>query len=145
MTKFTVLFTLMLLALYTFTIGAQTFTLLPSDNPTAVAMGLVLILIPVIGIGGVIIEVRFGIQAEKLAKQVEAEGRWPLLDFETTPSGRPVKASALIVFDRIREESQKAEGDWHSWFNLSLAYDACGDRKRARASMRKAIKLQKLQ
>lgn len=141
MTKFTVLFTLMLLALYTITIGAQTVALLSSNSPTGQAMGYFLILIPVIGVWGVASEIRFGIRAEKLAKQVQAENRWPNLDWDTTPSGRPVKASALIVFDRIKEESQKSEDDWHSWFNLALAYDGCGDRKRARIAMRKAIKL----
>jgi len=31
------------------------------------------------------------------------------------------------------------ENNWRSWFALGLIYDACGDRKRARSAMRKAI------
>ncbi|MFM6980893.1 MAG: tetratricopeptide repeat protein [Micrococcales bacterium] len=142
MTKFTVLFTLMLLALYAITLGAQTVALFQSSSPIGIAMGTFLIFIPLLGIWGIAVEVRFGIRAEKLAKKIQDEGKWPNLDFETTPSGRPVKANALKVFDRIKEESQGHEDDYHSWFNLALAYDACGDRKRARACMRKAIKLQ---
>lgn len=142
MTKFTVLFTLMLLALYVATLGAQTVSLLNSHSAVGISMGIALIVIPVVGIWGIILEVRFGMKAEKLAKLAQSEGRWPNLDFETTPAGRPVKSSALKVFDRIKDESQGAEGDWHSWFNLALAYDACGDRKRARQAMRKAIVLQ---
>lgn len=143
MVKFTVLFTLMLLALYVATLGSQTYTLLTSQNAVGVTMGAVLILIPALGIWGVFVEVKFGFAAEKLAKLAQQEGRWPNLDYETTPAGKPIKASALKVFDRIKEESQQAETDWHSWFNLALAYDACGDRSRARASMRKAIAMAK--
>ena len=38
-------------------------------------------------------------------------------------------------------EAEAAPEDWRSWFRLSCAYDAAGDRKRARASMRDAVKL----
>jgi Flp pilus assembly protein TadD len=36
---------------------------------------------------------------------------------------------------------ESAEDDWSAWFRLGLAYDDAGDRRRARAAMRTAIRL----
>ena len=64
---------------------------------------------------------------------------WPEFNLELRPSGRPVRASAAKVFAQFAELAEKNPDDWHSWFNLSLAYDAAGDSRRARAAMRKAV------
>jgi Flp pilus assembly protein TadD len=45
------------------------------------------------------------------------------------------------VFADFAARAEKNPDDWHSWFNLSLAYDAAGDSRRARAAMRKALGL----
>jgi Flp pilus assembly protein TadD len=45
------------------------------------------------------------------------------------------------VFAEYASRTEKSPDDWHSWFNLSLAYDAAGDSRRARAAMRKAVTL----
>jgi hypothetical protein len=143
MTKFWVIFMLLLLGMYFVLLGGAGIALLQTGQPIAVAMGLFLFVIPAVAAWGITLEIRFGIQAEKMAKQVESEGRWPLLNFELHPSGRPVKASALVVFEKIKAESEANPEDWHSWFNLGMSYDSCGDRKRARASLRKALSMKK--
>jgi len=127
--------------LYVVVLGQRGVMLLGQPNAIGKVMGLFILILPVFGFVGIFQELRFGVSVEKMAKQVEAEGLWPLRDLPIRPSGRPEKAAADREFERIRDEVDKAPEDWHSWFNLGLAYDACGDRRRARASMRKALRL----
>jgi hypothetical protein len=127
--------------LYVIVLGGRGVLMLEQSSPVAKVFGVFILVLPVFGFVGIFLELRFGIRVERLAKQVEAEGTWPIRDIPMRPSGRPEKAAADKEFERIREELDKAPEDWHSWFNLGIAYDACGDRRRARASMRKALVL----
>jgi hypothetical protein len=127
--------------LYIIVLGGRGVLMLEQASPIAKAMGVFILVLPVFGLVGIFLELRFGLRVERLAKQVEAEGVWPIRDIPMRPSGRPEKAAADKEFERIREELDKAPEDWRSWFNLGIAYDACGDRRRARASMRKALVL----
>ena len=106
-------------------------------------MGFTLFGLPAVGVWSIIRELKFGLQVESLAKRVREEGVWPEFDLELRPSGRPVRASAAKVFAKFAEIAEQNPDDWHSWFNLSLAYDASGDSRRARAAMRTAISLTK--
>ncbi|MFM6939626.1 MAG: tetratricopeptide repeat protein [Rhodoluna sp.] len=119
----------------------QAITLIQVDNLIAKTMGAVLFGLPVVGVWSIIRELKFGIQVEKLANLVRAENAWPSFDLELRPSGRPTRASAEKAFAEYAELAEKSPDDWHSWFNLSLAYDAAGDSRRARSSMRTAIAL----
>jgi Tetratricopeptide repeat len=119
----------------------QAITLIQVDNSIAKIMGFALFGLPAVGIWSIIRELKFGLQVEGLAKQVRTEGSWPRFDLELRPSGRPVRASAEKNFAEYAEVAEKSPDDWHSWFNLSLAYDAAGDSRRARGAMRTAIAL----
>jgi hypothetical protein len=96
---------------------------------------------PVLGIWALVREFRFGVQVERLSKRVKAEDAWPKFNLELRPSGRAVRSSADQVFEEYKAKAEAAPNDWHSWFNLSLAYDAASDRKRARTAMQQAIRL----
>ncbi len=117
----------------------QAITLIQVDNPIAKIMGFALFGLPAVGIWSIIRELKFGLQVEALAKEVREQDLWPRFELELRPSGRPIRSSAEKVFAEYAEKAEKAPDDWHSWFNLSLAYDASGDSRRARASMRTAI------
>lgn len=126
---------------YLFLMTNQAITLIQVDNGIAKAMGFALFGLPAVGVWSIIRELRFGLQVERLAKDVRAQEAWPLFDLELRPSGRPVRASAERNFADYAAKAQAAPDDWHSWFNLSLAYDAAGDSRRARAAMRRAIEI----
>jgi hypothetical protein len=104
-------------------------------------MGFLILTFPLIGIWAMFVEFRFGIAAEKLIARIEAEGSWPDLGIETRPSGRAIRASADAAFIKWSAAAEENQSDFRAWFTLSLAYDACGDRRRARSAMRKAIAL----
>jgi cytochrome c-type biogenesis protein CcmH/NrfG len=86
-------------------------------------------------------ELRFGLRIEKLGEVLKQENAWPQFPFVLRPSGRPTKESAQDVFAEFRQKVESDERNWRAWFALGLAYDAAGDRPRARKAMRQAISL----
>jgi hypothetical protein len=127
--------------IYVVLMANQAITLIQIDNTIAKTMGFALFGLPAVGVWAIIRELMFGLQVESLSKRVREENAWPLFDLELRPSGRAVRASAEKVFAEYASRTEKNPDDWHSWFNLSLAYDAAGDSRRARAAMRKAVSL----
>jgi Flp pilus assembly protein TadD len=58
------------------------------------------------------------------------------------PSGRIVREDGDAVFPSYRADVEADPGDWRAWYRLGLAYDASGDRRRAREAVRTAIRLE---
>jgi hypothetical protein len=127
--------------IYVLLLSNTGFTLLAIDNLTAKAMGALILVFPVFAIWLTVMEFRFALRLEKLSKQIETDGTWPELKFEFRPSGRATKESAAIVFAEYAKKVAADADNYLNWFALGLAYDAAGDRRRARASMRRALKL----
>lgn len=127
--------------IYLLVLGQFGIAMLFSNTPIGVAMGVLVLVFPIVGIWSIVKEFRFGVRVERLSKRVQAEGTWPAFELELRPSGRAVRASADKVFEEYKAKAEAAPEDWHSWFNLALAYDAAGDRKRARTAMQQAIRL----
>ena len=127
--------------IYLFLMTNQAITLIQMDAPIAKIMGIALFGLPAVGVWAIIRELKFGLQVESLSNRVRQANTWPLFELELRPSGRPVRSSAQKVFEEYAEKTQENPDDWQSWFNLSLAYDAAGDSRRARAAMRKAVRL----
>ncbi|MDQ0756929.1 hypothetical protein [Arthrobacter sp. B3I4] len=131
-----------LLLVFYLVVSLQRSVLLLSDpNLVAKGLGLAYLLLPVVGAWALVRELLFGARTERLAKILEAEGGLPEDTLPRTPAGRIVREAADLEFEKYRAEAEAAPGDWRSWFRLSCAYDAAGDRKRARASMRDAVRL----
>ena len=115
--------------------------MLSEPDPVAKGLGIALVVLPIIGAWALSRELLFGARMSKLARTLEAEGGLPVDDLPRTPGGRIVREAADREFLVYKAEAEAAPEDWRSWFRLSCAYDAAGDRKRARESMRHAISL----
>jgi tetratricopeptide (TPR) repeat protein len=133
-----------LVIMYVALLSNTAIALVSSDDTIARLIGALLFVFPIFAIWSIFKEFAFGIRIEKLGKQLESENAWPEFRFDVRPSGRPIKESADKEFDRFREKTQANPNDWRNWFALGLVYDAAADRARARACMRKAIKLHKV-
>ncbi|TLM84949.1 hypothetical protein FDW83_06015 [Pseudarthrobacter sp. NamE2] len=131
----------LLLVFYLVVSFQRSLLLLTDSNLAAQAIGAAYLVLPVIGAWALIRELLFGARTEQMAKVLEAEGGLPVDELPRTPGGRIVRAAADAEFEKYRAEAEAAPDDWRSWFRLSCAYDAAGDRKRARASMRDAVRL----
>ena len=131
-----------LLLVFYLVVSLQRSVLLMSDpSLVAKAIGAAYLVLPVIGAWAMIRELLFGARTERLAKILEAEGGLPEDTLPRTPAGRIIREAADLEFEKYRAEAEAAPEDWRSWFRLSCAYDAAGDRKRARASMRDAVRM----
>ncbi len=134
-----------LLALYIALVARLGWLLLVSGEPIAIAMGVALVVLPVLGAWGLWRELRFGFRAQALARRLEAEGGLPAEAIDVRSSGRPVREQADELFPSYRDDVREHPDDWRAWFRLALAYDGAGDRRRAREAVRKAIALESAQ
>ena len=130
-----------LLALYIALVGVRAVAFLGSGRPVGVAIGVALAVVAVLGAVALVLEFRFGRRGTRLVRRLEAEGGLPSDDLPKRPSGRVDRAAADAVFDRYRNETLADPDEWRAWLRLGLAYDASGDRRRARAAVRRAISL----
>lgn len=132
-----------LLVLYIVLVAQRAWLLLTSGQVIGVAMGVALVVLPVIAGWALWRELSFGRSAERLARRLEADGALPNEEMDVRVSGRPDRAQADAVFPHYREDVEAHPDDWRAWFRLGLAYDGAGDRRRAREAIRRAITLEK--
>jgi uncharacterized membrane protein YccC len=124
---------------YAVLLGWRGVLLIGTGDAVAIGLGVAVLIIPLLGAYLVWRELQFGRRTEALARELEAAGGLPVDDLPRRPSGRIDRPAADAAFGRYKAEAEAAPDDWRVWFRLSTAYDAAGDRKRARASMRTAI------
>lgn len=132
-----------LLGLYIVLVAQRAWLLLISGDPIGVAMGVVLVVLPVIAAWALGRELWFGVRAEQLGRRLAAEGALPSEEITVRPSGRAVRAEADALFPAYRADVEANPEDWRAWYRLGLAYDASGDRRRAREAVRRAIRLER--
>jgi cytochrome c-type biogenesis protein CcmH/NrfG len=140
-TKVVVGVLLVAFAFYAVTIGWRGVLLVRDGRAAAVGLGLAVLVLPVVSAWAVWREVRFGLATERLGRLLHAEGGLPVDDLPRRPSGRVDRAAADAAFGGYREAVERDPEDWRSWYRLATAYDAAGDRRRARAAARQAIQL----
>jgi cytochrome c-type biogenesis protein CcmH/NrfG len=131
------------LALYLVLTAQRAVLLVATGEPVGVAMGIALIVLPLIAAWGLGREILFGAQAARLGRVLADEGALPQEQLAARPSGRVLREEADAVFPRYREAVETAPESWRDWYRLGLAYDGSGDRRRARGAIRTAIRLER--
>lgn len=131
-----------LLGLYIVLVGQRAWLLLLSGDTVGILMGAALIVLPLVALWALGRELWFGVRAESLGKRLESEGALPSEEVAVRPSGRVERSEADALFPAYRAEAEAHPDDWRSWYRLGLAYDAAGDRRRAREAVRRAIRLE---
>lgn len=130
------------LVVYFVLLGGRAVALFQDGSPIAVALGVGVLLLPLVGAWIAYATFRFGMRTSVLAKRLDAEGGLPdTSDLPRTPSGRVDRGAADTWFEKHRAEVESTPDDWRSWYRLAVAYDVAGDRSRARDAMRKALEL----
>jgi cytochrome c-type biogenesis protein CcmH/NrfG len=107
----------------------------------SVLLGLAVVILPLIGVWILWREWQFGRATQRLGAELAARGGLPVDDLPRRPSGRPERAAADARFAEVRTRVEDEPDAWERWFELAVAYDDAGDRKRARSAMRRAITL----
>ena len=132
-----------LLAVYLVVLSKWALGMLAIGTPLGISLGLLVFSFPLLGAYSIYRELRFGLRVEAMGRELEAAGEWPVFQLVLRPSGRPTRESADENFKQVAKVAEKNPDDWKSAFALSLAYDACGDRPRARKAMAEAMALHK--
>ncbi|WP_372410016.1 hypothetical protein [Streptomyces luteireticuli] len=129
------------LVVYFVLVGSRGVMLVRQGTAITVAFGVAVLVLPFIGAWFLYQTTKFARDANRLAKELEAEGGLPVDDLARTPGGRIDRDSADEVFARRRAETEAAPGDWRTWFRLAVAYHDARDTPRARKAMQRAIAL----
>ena len=130
-----------LLVLYLVVVAQYALILLGAGEPVATAMGVALLVLPLIAAWLLAREVQFVLRGEKLVREMGKAGELPVDDLPRLPSGRADATAADAQFPAYKEAVEADPSSWRAWVLLGLAYDASGDRSRARWATREAIKL----
>lgn len=132
-----------LLVLYLVFVAQYAILLMASGEPAAIGLGVALAVLPIVGAFTLVAELLFVRRGQRLVRRLGAEGGLPVDDLPRLPSGRPDPEAADAEFPAYKAEVEAEPGSWRAWLRLGLAYDASGDRRRARWATRRAIALER--
>ena len=143
MLKATIALMVVLVVFYAVLTMLKGAAMVQAGGAVGVLLGLAVLVAPLLGLALVARELWFGRQCARLAEELDDEGGLDagLDDLPRRPSGRIDRSAADEHFAKVREETEADPDRWQAWYRLSLAYDAAGDRSRARAAARHAIEL----
>ncbi|WP_237200609.1 tetratricopeptide repeat protein [Rothia nasimurium] len=131
------------LALYLALTAQRGVLLMQESGALGLLLGGALIVLPVLGAWAMIREIIFGSRTQALGRILSEAGELPEDTLPRSASGRIDREAADAQFTAYAQATEAEPDNWKNWFRLSLAYDASGDRKRARKAMRTAINLQR--
>lgn len=127
--------------LYFVLVAGRAIIFVRSDDATARALGIALLVLPVVGLWWLVNEWRLGTTVQRMADTLEEEGRLPIHDGETDARGRLTDDAQQAVFEVARRNVEERPEDWAAWFHVAYAYEASKDRAMARKSLRHAASL----
>jgi hypothetical protein len=131
------------LVVYLVLLADRAVQLLGSGTIVGVVLGAAVLVLPLLGVWMVVATWRSGVQIQRLSRRLGEEGGLPdVSDLPRRPSGRVDRDAADAWFEERRAELEEHPDDWRHWYRLAYAYDIAGDRRRARATMRKAVELE---
>jgi hypothetical protein len=141
-TRTTAIILTLFLVAYFVLIGQRAVWLLESGGAVGIGLGIGAFLLPLVGVWIAVVNLRFGVRVERLARRLAEEGQLPdTSELPRRPSGRIERPAADAWFDQCKADLDDKPEDWRRWYRLAHAYDIAGDRRRARETMRHALQL----
>ncbi|MEV5648947.1 hypothetical protein AB0L57_11915 [Nocardia sp. NPDC052254] len=139
-----IVFLVVALAFYFLLLGRIAIDLMGSGKPAAIAMGVGVLILPILGVWVVATSIRAALAHQHLARRIHDEGlELDTSDLPHRPSGRLEKAAADELFERVKKEYEADPDNWRTNYRAARAYDYAGDRTRAREVMRRAVELER--
>ena len=131
------------LAVYFVMLARTAVALFRTGTPAAIALGVGVLILPLVGAWAVIATLRSGMAYQRLARLAAEDGvELDVSELPRMPSGRIRREAADALFQTVRAEAEADPDNWRHWYRLARAYDYAGDRGRAREAMRTAVALQ---
>lgn len=139
-------FLVVALAFYFLLLGRIAVGLIGSGKAVGVAMGIGVLILPIIGVWVVATSIRAALAHQHLARRMHAEGgELDTSQLPRRPSGRIEKSAADALFEQVKREWEADPDNWRTCYRVARAYDYAGDRGRARETMRRAVALERLE
>ncbi|PPJ29453.1 hypothetical protein C5E45_11620 [Nocardia nova] len=139
-------FLVVALAFYFLLLGRIAIELMTSGKAAAVAMGVGVLILPILGVWVVATSIRAALAHQHLARRIDDEGlELDVSDLPRRPSGRLEKAAADDLFEQVKKEWEADPDNWRTNYRAARAYDYAGDRSRARETMRRAVELERVE
>ncbi|WP_019148637.1 tetratricopeptide repeat protein [Timonella senegalensis] len=132
-------------ALFLWVIGGRIIALVGTGEPVAIAIGLAIAAVVLVAVFAIVREWIFATRISAMSCEMRDSGSLIEDTLPRSPGGRVERAVADAQFEQLRQVVEQDEDNWESWYNLAFAYDASGDRKRARAALRRAESLRRTQ
>lgn len=132
-----------LLGLYVVLVAWRSVALIGTGRPVGILLGVAFLVVPLVVVAMLVREWRLAMVVQGMADDLAGEGGLAVDDLPRSPGGRIDRAAARAAFDEVREQTEAAPDDWRSWYRLAFAYDAAGDRSRAREALRTAARLRR--
>ncbi|HEY4023192.1 MAG TPA: hypothetical protein VGM75_31195 [Pseudonocardiaceae bacterium] len=140
--RYTALLLTVILVVYFVLLAQRAVLLIQTGTAVGIGLGVGVLILPVIGAWIAVVNLRFGWRVEKLARNLADDGMLPdVSELPRRPSGRIDRDAADAWFDERKAEVESTPQDWRAWYRLAYGYDIAGDRRRARETMRHAIRL----
>ena len=132
-----------LTGVYVWLLLARVLGMLRTGEPVAIVLGLAFGLLPGFVLWFIAKEWLLALRVDQLAAELAAADALPVDDLPRSPGGRIDREAAERAFTAVKDQVEADPGRWQSWFHLGFAYDAAGDRRRARAALRRAVALRR--
>jgi hypothetical protein len=134
----------LILGFYFFLLGQRGVTLIQNGGVASTALGIGVILLPIVGLWIVWATLKAGFDHQRLASRIREEGlELDVDDLPRRPSGRIERDAADELFQQVKAEWEKDPDNWRNSYRLARAYDYAGDRGRARETMKRAVALER--
>ena len=131
------------LVVYFVVLARTAVALIRTGTPAALALGIGVLILPVVGAWAMVATLRAGLAHQRLVRLAREDGMdLDVSELPRTPGGRIRREAADALFATVRAEVEADPDDWRRWYRLARAYDYAGDRGRARETMRRAVELQ---
>lgn len=131
-----------LLALYLWLVAGRAVALIRTGEPVGIGLGIAFGVLPLLVLVLVAREWLLAIDVQRMADTLAERDELPVDDLPRSPGGRIDRAAAVSAFEGARAEAEQAgPQDWGAWYRLAFAYEAAGDRRRARATLRTASRI----
>ncbi|NMR19544.1 hypothetical protein [Cellulomonas fimi] len=130
-----------LLAIYVVVVAVRGVALLGTGEPVGIVLGAAVLVLPFVVVWLIAREWRLAVEVQRMADELAVAGALPVDDLPRSPSGRIDRGAARAAFAGPRADAEANPDSWAAWYRLAFAYDAAGDRRRARAALRRAAAL----
>lgn len=130
-----------LLLLFGGVVAGRGVALVRTGEPVAVLLGAAVLVVVALAVVLLLREWALAARVQRMADELAARGGLPVDDLPRSPGGRVDRTAADAAFADARADVEAHPDDWAAWYRLGFAYDAAGDRRRAREALRRAARL----